>query len=75
MAESIKHPNRFLATKCQNWDDFEEGKCKNEKTIFMGENTRTVYKDDSYHGSYFLQTQRESPYGMGIVSYKVYLCD
>ncbi|XP_073972127.1 lipase member H-like isoform X1 [Rhodnius prolixus] len=46
------------ATKCEDWLQYEEGKCIGNPTTFLGINV-----DRSAVGKYYLKTRREPPYG------------
>ncbi|KAI4503412.1 hypothetical protein M0802_001634 [Mischocyttarus mexicanus] len=55
--ESINSKTGFPAVKCENWDRYVSGNCKDSETILMGE-----YVDKSASGSYFLRTRSEMPF-------------
>ncbi|XP_044014057.1 lipase member H-B-like [Aphidius gifuensis] len=40
MTDSIKYSNSLIATRCDNWDDYKNGKCANNEITHMGENAR-----------------------------------
>ncbi|CAK9795090.1 Pancreatic triacylglycerol lipase (Fragment) [Anthophora quadrimaculata] len=55
--ESIGSKSGFVASKCDTWDHYLGGNCKNSMTTLMGEHV-----DKMAIGSYFLTTRSESPY-------------
>ncbi|XP_015113174.1 pancreatic triacylglycerol lipase [Diachasma alloeum] len=59
MAESIVSPRAFVAIKCDSWAEYRAGKCDNS-TAVMGDKVSSETR-----GSFFLETNAESPYGKG----------
>ncbi|XP_018399013.1 PREDICTED: pancreatic lipase-related protein 2-like [Cyphomyrmex costatus] len=61
-AESIVHPDGFVAVKCSNWMDFQLDKCSdnNFSTAVMGE-----FIDSNVQGIFYLQTNAQAPFGKG----------
>ncbi|KAK7590572.1 hypothetical protein V9T40_002185 [Parthenolecanium corni] len=59
--DSILHPHTYLAHKCKNWGKYDDGKCAQEPTLYMGDETPT----NAIHGDYFLHTSDKPPYGLG----------
>ncbi|XP_012543587.2 pancreatic lipase-related protein 2 isoform X2 [Monomorium pharaonis] len=62
-AESIVHPDGFVAVQCSNWMDFQLGKCSdssNSSTALMGEFINT-----DVQGIFYLQTNAQPPFGKG----------
>ncbi|KOC63514.1 Pancreatic triacylglycerol lipase [Habropoda laboriosa] len=57
LTESIGSKTGFVASKCNTWDNYVLGNCKNAKTTLMGEHV-----DKRATGSYFLMTRSEPPY-------------
>ncbi|XP_050355927.1 phospholipase A1 1-like [Nymphalis io] len=58
--ESVLTREAFPAIKCSDWEEFKNGSCKNEIS-YMGYGAKSDAR-----GKYFLQTNGESPYGMGV---------
>lgn len=56
-AESINSQVGLKATKCDTWDRYSNGECKNEKTVLLGEHV-----DKTASGSYYLKTRSEAPF-------------
>ncbi|CAG5073971.1 Similar to Pnlip: Pancreatic triacylglycerol lipase (Mus musculus) [Cotesia congregata] len=52
MAESIIHPEEFVAVKCDSWKDYKANKCYDNTTAIMGE-----YISTDTHGIFFLETK------------------
>ncbi|KAF7279115.1 hypothetical protein GWI33_007628 [Rhynchophorus ferrugineus] len=59
-AESLGN-NEFVAQKCESYEGFEQRSCNGEKKL-MGGLTKL---DKSASGSYYLDTNDQSPYGRG----------
>jgi hypothetical protein len=60
-AESIVHPDAFVAAQCDNWIDFQLGKCNDSTSIaVMGEFISTDAR-----GIFYLETNAQSPFGKG----------
>ncbi|XP_023955086.2 pancreatic triacylglycerol lipase-like [Bicyclus anynana] len=65
--ESVMFPRAFPAVRCKDWAAFEDGHCEHEIS-YMG----YASKADGETGLYFLQTDGDYPYGLGLdgVQYK-----
>ncbi|XP_020288317.1 pancreatic lipase-related protein 2-like [Pseudomyrmex gracilis] len=57
-AESIVHPNGFIAVQCATWIDFQLGKCNNSNTAVMGE-----FISSDERGIFYLETNAQPPFG------------
>ncbi|XP_078036541.1 pancreatic triacylglycerol lipase [Augochlora pura] len=55
--QSINPKTKFVAKKCNTWDQFLSGNCDHSDTTIMGE-----YVDVSTTGTYFLRTKSDPPY-------------
>lgn len=55
---SINNEN-FVATECDSWNAFIQGKCDKTEMALMGDNYS--YKEDAT-GQFFLKTNSEFPY-------------
>merc|ERR1711970_1024509 len=52
---------QFLASKCSNWEDFQDGKCCGEEKVVLGE-----WIDERIpEGKYYLQVHEDHPFAMG----------
>ncbi|XP_044256955.1 phospholipase A1-like [Tribolium madens] len=60
LAEAITG-GKFLATKCDNYSDYQNGKCANNQKAFMG----SLVVDQSVVGDYFLDTNKAKPFAQG----------
>ena len=54
---SINSPRKYLATKCDNWDDFQTGKCNNQISSYMGQQIQPGTR----MGKYFLSIPYKKP--------------
>nr|CAD7405006.1 unnamed protein product [Timema poppensis] len=61
-AESIARSTPFTATECGSYSDFSNNKCESRPTAVMG-----AYTPSSGHarGSFYLDTNNDSPYALG----------
>ncbi|KAI5643439.1 lipase domain-containing protein [Phthorimaea operculella] len=61
-AESVVNPEAFPAVKCDSWSDFKKGTCENDTSIsYMG-----FPSEPGTTGSYYLQTDGEMPFSLGM---------
>ncbi|XP_014275628.1 lipase member H [Halyomorpha halys] len=62
--ESLENKKAFPAVPCPSWDDFENNKksCDLGKKVYMGEGLSRSAK-----GVYYLETNKQSPFGLGKV--------
>ncbi|KAJ2938930.1 hypothetical protein O0L34_g17741 [Tuta absoluta] len=60
LVESVVNPEAFPAVKCASWEDFKKGTCENEIS-YMG-----LPAEPGTTGNYYLQTDAESPYSLGM---------
>merc|ERR1711936_2074 len=52
---------QFLASKCSNWEDFQDGKCCGEEKVVLGE-----WIDERIpEGKYYLQVHEDHPFAIG----------
>ncbi|ODN05024.1 Lipase member H [Orchesella cincta] len=60
LGESIGRPSAFPACKCDNWEDYDAGRCTCLDQAPMGWDTPRTTR-----GVYYLRTNANSPYGQG----------
>ncbi|KAK4029260.1 hypothetical protein OUZ56_022267 [Daphnia magna] len=59
-AESINSPLGFNAFQCDSWENYQNGDCQENVNTLMGEPVSI-----NVRGSFFLATNRESPFAQG----------
>ncbi|XP_060533417.1 pancreatic triacylglycerol lipase-like [Cylas formicarius] len=61
-AESVGKENNFVSTKCDNYDHYINGNCRNESTALMG----GFNLETRARGDYYLTTNSHPPYAIHV---------